>query len=385
MYRWTVGSTGRTRPTWEKRQEPALCTVKCGDASALGVVGEGQSGSLSRDRGRSMSGTMRAVVVSQPGPPDVLRIRDVPIPEPTAGQVLIRVKAFGLNRSELHFRRGVASTGSFPRIPGIEATGVVEAAPGGQFVPGAQVMTMMGGMGREFDGGYAQYVVVPATQVIQFTSALPWEQLGAVPEMLQTADGSLRVGLDAQPGQSLLIRGGTSSIGLALAVLAKRRGMTVYATTRRKQARSLLESVGVDRVLIDDGEIAAKVRQSLPAGIDGAVELVGVNVLKDTLKAVRTGGVVCFTGMLSDQWTIPDFYPMDWLPNGVRLTAYSGEAADLAPATLQGFLDEVAAGRATVPIGKVYRLDQIVTAHEDMEAGRVGGKGVVLLDGEPGP
>lgn len=148
--------------------------------------------------------------------------------------------------------------------------------------------------------------------------------------------------------------------------------MTVYAPTRRKQARSLLESVGVDRVLIDDGEIAGKVRQSLPAGIDGTVGLVGVSVLKDTLKAVRTGGVVCFTGMLSDQWTVPDFYHMDWLPNGVRLTAYSGEAADLAPATLHGFLDEVAAGRATVPIGKVYRLDQIVTAHEDMEAGRVG-------------
>ncbi len=332
-----------------------------------------------------MTRSMRAVVVEKPGPASNLQLRDVPIPEPTDDQVLIRVRAFGLNRSELHFRSGVASTGSFPRIPGIEATGVVEAAPGGQFMPGAQVMTMMGGMGRVFDGGYAEYVVVPASQVIEFRSSLPWVQLGAVPEMLQTADGSLRVGLEAKPGQSLLIRGGTSSVGLTLAVLGKLRGMTVYSTTRRPEARELLKSVGVDHVLIDDGAVAVQVRDLQPEGVDGAVELVGVNTMKDTLRAVRTGGVVCFTGMLSDQWTIPEFYPMDWLPNGVRLTAYSGEAADLSPATLQDFLDAVAEGRAIIPLGKVYRLDEIVAAHEDMEAGRVGGKGVIVLAGTSRP
>jgi NADPH:quinone reductase-like Zn-dependent oxidoreductase len=273
----------------------------------------------------------------------------------------------------------MGASGSFPRVPGLEATGVVTAAPGGQFAPGTRVMTLMGGMGREFDGGYAEYVVVPAAQVIPFTSELPWAQLGAVPEMLQTADGSLRVGLEAKAGQSLLIRGGTSSVGLTLAVLAKLRGMTVFSTTRREAAVPLLESVGVDHVLIDDGEVAGKLRELVPAGVDGAVELVGVNVMRDTLRSVRTGGTVCFTGMLSDEWTIPEFYPMDWLPNGVRLTAYSGGFADLPPETLQAFLDAVAGGQATIPIGKTYRLDEIVAAHEDMEAGRVGGKGVVVL------
>jgi NADPH:quinone reductase len=321
---------------------------------------------------------MRAMVVDRPGPPEVLQLRQRPIPTPEAGQVLIRVHAFGLNRSELHFRRGVASTGTFPRVPGIEASGVVAAAPGGEFAEGTQVVTMMGGMGREFDGGYAEYVRVPAAQVIPFSSELPWEQLGAVPEMLQTAYGSLAVGLRATPGQSLLIRGGTSSIGLALAVLAKQQSMTVFATTRRDAARAQLERLGVDHVLLDDGRVAGQVRGISPAGVDGAVELVGTNVLKDTLRPVRGGGTVCFTGMLSDEWTIPDFYPMDWLPNGVRLTAYSGEAGDLPAGVLQSFLDAVAAGRATIPIGRVYALDQIVAAHHDMEAGTVGGKGVVL-------
>lgn len=322
---------------------------------------------------------MRAAVVDAPGAPDVVHVRSVAIPVPTAGEVLIRVKAFGLNRSELHFRSGVAYSGSFPRIPGIEAAGIVEEAPGGEFSVGAQVMTMMGGMGREFDGGYAEYVLVPARQVIPFSSALPWEQLGAIPEMLQTAYGSLEVGLHARAGESLLIRGGTSSIGLALAVLAKMRGMTVYSTTRRVAARPLLESVGVDHVLIDDGHIAVQLRRIEPDGVDGAVELVGVNVMKDTLRAVRSGGTVCFTGMLSDRWTIAEFYPMDWLPNGVRLTAYSGEAHDLSVDALQEFLDAVARGSAAIPTGRVYSLDEIVDAHRDMESGRVGGKGVVVL------
>ncbi|SBS71675.1 zinc-binding alcohol dehydrogenase family protein [uncultured Microbacterium sp.] len=325
-----------------------------------------------------MMPTMRAAVIEGPGGPEVLQVRDVALPVPGPGQVLIRVRAFGLNRSELHFRSGVASSGSFPRIPGIEATGEVAAAPGGEFEVGAQVMTMMGGMGREFDGGYAQYVVVPAGQVLPFRSALPWELLGAVPEMLQTAYGSLHIGLQAQRGQSLLIRGGTSSVGLALAVLGKLLGMTVYATTRRPEARALLASVGVDHVLIDDGEIAGQIRRLLPEGVDGAVELVGVDAMRDTLRAVRPRGTVCFTGMLSDRWTIAEFYPMDWIPNGVRLTAYSGESADLPASALQAFLDAVASGAATIPVGRVFALDDIVDAHRAMEAGRVGGKGVVL-------
>ena len=324
-----------------------------------------------------MTETMRAVVLDGPGPPEALVIRDLPVPDPAVGWVLIRVRAFGLNRSELHTRLGLAQGVTFPRVPGIEAVGVVAKCPGGEFAPGQQVATLMGGMGRVFDGGYAEYTCVPAPQVIPFSSDLDWAVLGAVPEMLQTAYGSLAVGLDAQPGQSILVRGGTSSVGMATAVLARQRGMTVLATTRNPAKSAALTGVGVDHVLIDDGNVARQVRQLFQDGADAALELIGTPTLPDTLRSVRVHGVVCFTGMLSNQWTVRDFYPIEYLPRGVRLTAYGGEAADLPPRLLQGFLDSVAAGTAVVPIGRVYRFDEIVEAHRAMEGDQVSGKLVV--------
>jgi NADPH:quinone reductase-like Zn-dependent oxidoreductase len=322
--------------------------------------------------------TMRAAVLDAPGPPEALQIRDLPIPKPAPGWVLIEVKAFGLNRSELHTRLGLAQGVTFPRVLGIEATGIVAAAPGGEFAPGQQVAAMMGGMGRTFDGGYAQYTSVPATQVIPFESGLEWATLGAVPEMLQTAHGSLTIGLNVQPGQTLLIRGGTSAVGMATAILAKDHGLTVLSTTRQAQRAPALEAIGVDHVLIDDGDIAEKVRVIVPNGVDAALELVGTPTLPDTLRATCVHGVVCFTGMLSNQWTVPDFYPIDYLPRGVRLTAYGGGAADLPADVLQSFLDAVDAGRLTVPIYRTYTLDEIAAAHADMENGNATGKLVVL-------
>lgn len=322
--------------------------------------------------------TMRAAVLDEPGPPDAFRVRELPVPEPDEGWVLIKVEAFGLNRSELHTRLGLADGVTFPRVLGIEATGVVVDCPGGELAPGTQVAALMGGMGRTFDGGYAEYTCVPVAQTVPFTSDLDWATLGAVPEMLQTSYGSLTVGLDAQPGQSILIRGGTSSVGMATAVLARRLGMTVLSTTRNPDRADVLRQIGVDHPLVDDGDVAAQVRALIPEGVDTALELVGTPTLPDTLRATRVHGVVCFTGMLSNQWTVQDFYPIEYLPRGVRLTAYGGDASDLPPAVLQEFLDAVAAGEAQVPIHRTYPLGDIAEAHADMEAGRATGKLVVL-------
>jgi len=324
-----------------------------------------------------MSDTMRAIVLDEPGPPESFSIRDLPVPEPPAGWAQLQVKAFGLNRSELHTRLGLGEGVTFPRVLGIEATGVITGCPGGEFEVGQQAVAMMGGMGRTYDGGYAEYTIVPTSQIVPFTSDLYWGTLGAVPEMLQTASGSLSIGLDAREGQSILIRGGTSSIGMATAVLAKQKAMTVLSTTRNLGKSQALLDVGVDHVLVDDGNVAEQVRQILPEGVDCALELIGTPTLPDTLRSTRVHGVVCFTGMLSNQWIVEEFYPIDYIPRGVRLTAYGGDAKDLSADVLQAYLDAVAAGHAIVPIDHIYEFDEIVEAHRHMEEGRASGKLVV--------
>src|SRR5260221_10628898 len=193
-----------------------------------------------------MGSSMRAVVLSAPGPLEILTSGHLPVPEPKPGWVRIKVEAFGLNRSELHTRLGLAEGVTFPRVLGIECVGVVDAIPDGDLQLGQQVAAMMGGMGRTFDGGYAEYTVAPRTSVIPFHSDLPWEVLGAIPETLQTAYGSLTTGLDLKAGQTLLIRGGTSALGLVAAALAQDIGATVLSTTRRANRTQALRDHGVD-------------------------------------------------------------------------------------------------------------------------------------------
>jgi NADPH2:quinone reductase len=321
--------------------------------------------------------TMKAVVLNGPGPAGALQIRELPVPTPRAGWALVAVKAFGLNRAELHSRLGLAEGMIWPRVLGAEAVGVIEVCPGGEFAPGQQVAALAGGMGRVFDGSYAEYTSVPVSQLVPFASTLNWPTLGAIPVMLLTANGSLDVGLNAKADQTILVRGGTSSIGMLTAVLAKQLSMTVISTTRNPAKAKTLEDIGVDHVVIDDGSVSRSVRELFPDGVDGALELIGTPTLPDTLRCIRVHGVACFTGILSNQWTVEKFYPIDYIPRGVRLTAYSGDAPDLPPPILQRFIDDVAAGQVKVPIGRVFRLEEIVEAHQAMEDGTMTGKLVV--------
>lgn len=149
-----------------------------------------------------------------------------------------------------------------------------------------------------------------AENIIPFASDLDWSLLGGVGEMLQTSYGSLSIGLDAKKGESILIRGGTSSIGMATAVLAKQLGMTVFSTSRTEKKTDALKKVGVDHIIIDDGNVAEKVRAIALEGVDCALELIGTDALPDTLRACKVKGVTCFTGMLSNNWIVKEFYPM---------------------------------------------------------------------------
>lgn len=322
---------------------------------------------------------MKAAVTTIAGPPEVIRIEEVPTPSIPNNYLRIEVKAFGLNRSEMFTRQGHSPNVIFPRIQGIECVGIVDEDPTGTYPKGQQVAAIMGGMGRDFDGGYAEYCSVPVKNVFPFKSELDWSILGAIPEMFQTVSGSLNEALEIKAGETLLIRGGTSSIGILACQLAKSKGLHVVSTTRNPKKVRFLKAQGADKVLIDSGEIRHHLKSIYPKGVNKVLELIGTVTLKDSLKCIATKGTVCMTGILGNEWTMHDFTPMGDIPALGKLTVYMGEAENLSKDSLQEFINAIEKGEINISVDKVFGLNDLVRAHHYMESNQAKGKLVVVI------
>jgi NADPH:quinone reductase-like Zn-dependent oxidoreductase len=337
--------------------------------------------------------TMRAAVAERPDGPDGLVVREVPRPEARAGWALVKVEAFGLNRSEYMTLRGWSGDAvQFPRILGIECTGTVEAvAAGSELTPGETVAAVMGGMGRSFDGGYAEYALLPESQLMRLATTLPWDVLGALPETFITAAGSLQT-LGLAAGETVLVRGATSSVGLACLELARAAGLHVVATTRSEAKVPALRARGAAAIVMEGDGFGERAAAQLPEAPHGVVDLIGGRAVLDSLALVRRGGTVCNSGLLGGAWVIDDFEPIGMMPSGHKLVAYhSDEASDARHglALLQPVVEQVERGVVDPGIDTVYALDEIADAHRRMAEGAATGKLVVIPGrragaGEPG-
>ena len=332
--------------------------------------------------GSTADATMRAAVCVKAGGPEVLEVRELPVPTVRDGWSLVQVKAAGLNRSELRTRQGHSPTVTFPRVLGIECVGTVAASTDPALPDGTSVAAVMGEMGRAFDGGYAQYALLPNALLMPVATTLPWDVLAALPETYLTAHGALdALGLVPGAGSRLLIRGGTSSVGMAAASIASAYGAEIAATTRRRDRIEALTAAGVDYALLDDGDgsLAPRVHALWPEGPDHVLDLVGASTAVDSLHLVRRGGTVCVAGSLSG-WMIAHFEPIAMIPSGTRLTAFhsdtlkGGAGADV----LQRVVREVEAGVYRPNIDRVFGLDEIAAAHRYMEENQATGKVVVV-------
>jgi NADPH:quinone reductase-like Zn-dependent oxidoreductase len=320
------------------------------------------------------------MVIGHYGGPEQLILKDIPTPIPQDGEVLIRVRAFGINRAETYMRRG-----EWPEIApvsGIECVGEVEQDPSHRLARGQKVAAIMGGMGRTRNGSYAEFVAVPASNVVPIKTDLDWADVAAIPESYATAWSCLVGNLRLGAGAVLLVRAGTSALGQAALNIATHAGVTVLATTRRESNRALLTALGAAQVLIETGQLGEAVRTDYPDGIDGVLDLVGNATLLDSLTMVRRGGRVCLAGFLGGGEPLA-FNPLLQMPSGVDLSFFGSfmlgtPAFPVTEIPLQEIVDRVARGAYQAKPAKVFPFEQLPEAHRLMEANGAGGKIVVV-------
>ena len=316
---------------------------------------------------------MKAVQIKDITPAEKVSLKEVPIPKVIPGWVLIKVKAFGMNHSEQILRLSEIKADYIkkPVIPGIECAGEIVDASDSSFKVGQKVVALMGGMGRSFDGSYAEYALLPTHHVFSINSSLSWKEIGAIPETYFTAWGSLFECLQLKAEDTLLIRGATCALGYAAIQLGKALGCKVIATTHRETKLDLIKDA--DEQILDDGTLAGKIQ-----GVTKALDLIGPKYLKETLAAVNKGAIVCQTGILGGVFTLDDFDPIKDIPNGVYLTGFFSNYP--TQKIMDDIFDFMTKHKLSPQIGASFEFEDIKAACMALDEGKVNGKIVVSIN-----
>lgn len=318
---------------------------------------------------------MKAIVIYQAGGPDQLKLVDLPTPQLRPGWSLVKIHVFGLNHSEVYPRKGQSPTVHFPRILGIEGVGEIAQTTDPQRLPvGQAVISIMGEMGRNFDGSYAEYALLPNQQIYPVTTDLPWSQLAVFPETYYTTYTSLK-NLRPAPGDRYLIRGGTSGVGIAMLNLIRAKDPQAYvAGTSRSLAKAArMKDAGYSTVIKDqNGHLQTAEK------FDKVLELIGPVTVKETFTHVNEGGIVCVTGILGNQWTLEHFDPITDIAPGTYLTGgYSGAVTEEKINELFSYLQRY---QVAAKPDRIFALRDLPAAHAYLASGQSMGKVVIDVD-----
>ncbi len=324
--------------------------------------------------------SMKAVMLTRTCRASDLKLSTVPVPSVRPGWVLVKVKAFGLNHSEV-IMRSVEADASYiklPRIPGIECVGEIEDPSDSSFRRGQKIIALMGGMGRSFDGSYAEYALLPVNIIFPVDTDLDWPELAAIPETYFTAFSALSDCLQLNGSDSVLIRGATSAAGMAAIQLAKSMGSTVFASSRRSEMLPILLAQGADYALLDDGTLADQVRKDMPAGLSKVLELVGPATLLESMSLLAFHGIACDVGILGKQYTLDGFDPIKDIPSGVYLSSFYSNYP--TKETIDRIFAHIRNHSLKPKLARAFKFNEIVQTHMLMESNQANGKIVVVMD-----
>jgi putative PIG3 family NAD(P)H quinone oxidoreductase len=321
--------------------------------------------------------TMTAIAVEGgKGPPEALKPVRIDRPEPKAGEILIRVRAAGVNRPDLMQREGnYPPPPGAPETLGLEVAGVVERGAG-RWTPGERVCALLGG------GGYAEYVACDARHALPIPGRLDFAAAASLPETVFTVWANVFEHGALKAGETFLVHGATSGIGVTAIQMAKAAGAKVIATARGAEKAAAAKALGAD-VAVDAAaeDFAEAVKRE--GGADVVLDMVGGDYFGPELDTLKTGGRIVFIASLGGgKVTLPIFRLMQKraVVTGSTLRPRDAdEKARLAAAVEQAVWPWVEAGRLKPQVEAVFPLDQAAQAHAKLEGGAHIGKVVLTV------
>jgi len=319
---------------------------------------------------------VRAIVVQSLGRPEVLQVADVPQPSAGAGEVLVRVRAVGVNFSETERRRGVYATPALPWIPGREAAGEVVGV-GASVEPGL-IGARVAWFSPHSSGTYAEFATVPSSALFRFAAELPFEVMAALPAQGLTAHGLVRMAA-LRPGQTVLVLAAAGGLGQILVQLARRAGARVIGAVSSPHKQDAVAALGAE--VIPAYERFDQVARSMTSGhgVDVVFDSVGRATHAESLAALaRYGRLICYgdASGLPPPIDVEALYSRSLQVGAFGLdTEQDPEGFDLARREL---VDALRDGSLRLSVSRSFPLAQAAAAHAEIESRRTTGKLVLV-------